>query len=140
MCLQLINRRLREAKFFALRHSTGQAADPGFEPSGSECHSLYHDTREQSMASVPGAQPREHAACMCACVCTCCFARPPSAPSAPRACVSVGVLFFPISAISSKFQKQLREDEMTLSLNRNHIPQPPLLAVPPSTRVVLFRV
>ena len=76
------------------------------------------------MVSVPGAQLREHMACMCARVLAALQARP--ARLSPQACVSVGVLFFPISAISSKFQKQREKDEMTLLLNRNHIPQPPL--------------
>ena len=76
------------------------------------------------MASVLGAQPREHTACMC--VVYLLLRTPAQRASAPGACVSVGVLFFPISSISSKFQKQREKDEMTLSLNRNHIPQPPL--------------
>ena len=76
------------------------------------------------MVSVLEAQPPEHMACVCARVLAASHAHP--ARLSPRACVSVGVLFLPISAITSKFQKQREKDEMTLLLNRNHIPQPPL--------------
>lgn len=77
--------------------------------------------------SALGAQPREPVACVRVRV------RVLAAAShahpvrlGPQACVSVGVLSSPTPVITSKLQKQRERDEMTLLLNRNHLPQPPL--------------